>query len=476
MKFKPILLTSILLMATQAFAQMPSTGSETITGKYGTYYDQRELLFEAMPTSENDIIFLGNSITDGSEWFELFQNPNCKNRGISGDITSGVLNRLETVTKGQPAMVFLMIGTNDMNHDIDNNTIAGNVRQIVQRIKQESPRTKIIVQSILPTNDCYGLFTGHTKRYADVPVINAMLKTMAEEEDVEYLDLYSRFANEEGKMNTAYSNDGLHLNGDGYLLWKEMVDDEIGRLPQPVRKSKVPVWLNLSLGGNLVDCYDNGTIPFKYWGGGGNLGVGITVEWRRCHVQNENRVFASILKTEGLSFDIDSRTEFLYRFHDGKRNRLHLWAGAAYQTYYNIKEIPSMMNAAMGFTGFMNLCAEGMLSYDFAFIRGGSHNLVSVYGKLTLPIGGLGICPGYAYMDNYTDNMDISNTLLEDYEAFGKWFPGVGTDIGLYFNLLNGNRIGFNYRWDYLTTRHKGVYRFDNAMHSININFMFNLN
>ena len=60
MKFKHILFSVILLMTTQAFAQ--------ITGKFGTYYDQRELLFEAMPTSENDIIFLGNSITDGGEW------------------------------------------------------------------------------------------------------------------------------------------------------------------------------------------------------------------------------------------------------------------------------------------------------------------------------------------------------------------------------------------------------------------------
>ena len=217
-------MAAILLMATQAFAQ--------ITGKFGNYYDQRELLFEAMPTSENDIIFLGNSITDGGEWFELFQNANCKNRGISGDITLGVLNRLETITKGKPAMVFLMIGTNDMNHGYSNDTISLNVRQIVQRIKQESPRTKIIVQSILPTNDCYGLFTGHTKRYSDVAVINGMLKTMADEEDVEYLDLYSRFANNEGKMNPLYSNDGLHLNANGYLLWKDIVEEMIEELPE----------------------------------------------------------------------------------------------------------------------------------------------------------------------------------------------------------------------------------------------------
>ena len=469
MKIKPLLLTVILLlMATQSFAQ--------ITGKFGTYYDQRELLFEAMPTSENDIIFLGNSITDGGEWAELFQNPNCKNRGISADITQGVLNRLETITKGQPAMVFLMIGTNDMNWGVSNDTIAMSIREIVQRIKQESPRTRIVVQSILPTNDCYGYFSGHTKRYADVPVINGMLKTMAEEEGVEYLDLFSHFANAEGKLDPKYSNDGLHINGEGYELWKEIVDDEIGTLPQPVRKSKAPIWLNMGVGLNVADCYDNGTIPFRYLGVGANLKLGATIEWRRCHVQAEARLFGNMLTSfDGFSYNIDSRTEFLYRFHDSKRNRFHLWAGGGIQTFYDIKEISSMMNAAMGASVFENICAEGMAQYDFAFIKGGSHNLLTAYGKLSLPVAGLVVRPGYAYMDNYTSDINTANTLLSDYETFGMLLPGVSTDIGLYFNLLNGNRIGFSYRWDYLTTRHTGAYRFDNALHSFNLNLMFNI-
>ena len=469
MKNKHILVAAILLMATQAFAQ--------ITGKYGTYYDQRELLFEAMPTSEKDIIFLGNSITDGGEWFELFQNSNCKNRGISGDITLGVLNRLETITKGKPAMVFLMIGTNDMNHGYSNDTIALNVREIVQRIKQESPRTKIIVQSILPTNDCYGLFTGHTKRYADVAVINGMLKTMADEEDVEYLDLYSRFANDEGKMNPKYSNDGLHLNADGYLLWKDIVEDEIGRLPQPVRKSKVPIWINIRPGLSISNCYDNGTIPFRYVGLGGNLRLGATVEWNRCHIQTETSFLGSMFVTlGGYAIDIDSRTEFLYLCYDSKRNRFHVWAGGGVQNFSDIKSISSLMNAAAGVSMFYNVCAETMVQLDFAYIRGGAHNLLSAYCKLSLPLAGMVIRPGYAYLDNYSSDINTANTILQDYEIFGKWFPGATTDIGLYLNLLNGNRIGLNYRWEYLTTRHKGIYRYDNAIHSVNLNLMFNLN
>ena len=252
--------------------------------------------------------------------------------------------------------------------------------------------------------------------------------------------------------------------------------EKLDTLPLPVHKSKVPIWLNMGMGLNVADCYDNGTIPFNYLGVGANLNLGATIEWRRCHVQAEARLFGNMFTSfDGYSFDIDSRSEFLYRFHDSKRNRLHLWAGGGIQSYFDMKEIPALMNAAMGVSVFENLCAEGMLQYDFAFIRDGLHNLLTAYGKLSLPIAGLVIRPGYAYLDNYTGDINQANTIFQDYQTFGKLFPGLGTDIGLYLNLLNGNRIGFNYRWDYLTTRHKGAYRFDNALHSFNLNLMFNI-
>ena len=200
-------------------AMLPIWSFAQTIGKFSTYYDQRELLFETLPTSHRDIIFLGNSITDGGEWSELFQNRHCKNRGISGDVCDGVLNRLATITKGQPAKVFLMIGINDLGRGGNPDTIAAKTRQIVRRIKAESPRTKIFLQSVLPVNDHYGMFEGHTARWQDIPITNALLKQIAEEENVTYIDLFSLFANAEGKMNLDYTNDGLHLIGKGYEVW-----------------------------------------------------------------------------------------------------------------------------------------------------------------------------------------------------------------------------------------------------------------
>ena len=47
-------------------------------------------------------------------------------------------------------------------------------------------------------------------------------------------------------------------------------------------KSKVPIWLDLSVGANYAECFDKGTIPFRYTGFGANVQAGVTIEWERC--------------------------------------------------------------------------------------------------------------------------------------------------------------------------------------------------
>src|SRR6185312_511847 len=85
---------------------------------FSTYYLQRVSHFETLPQTKGDIIFLGNSITDGAEWPELFNDIRVKNRGISGDITAGVIHRLDEITNRKPAKIFLLIGVNDLARNI----------------------------------------------------------------------------------------------------------------------------------------------------------------------------------------------------------------------------------------------------------------------------------------------------------------------------------------------------------------------
>ena len=215
-----ITLSFSLLLGLIGQAQTPIKSADRI---YSTYYYQRASHFEELPTSSKDIIFLGNSITDGAEWSELFQNRHVKNRGISGDTTWGVYDRLNTILKGNPRKIFLLIGINDIGRGRDDRYVVEGVERIIKKIKEESPRTQLYVQSILPVNPNLGKFSGHTSQWQRIPGINIEIRDIAEREGASYIDLFSSFVDEEGKMNAAYTNDGLHLLGKGYAKWKSII-------------------------------------------------------------------------------------------------------------------------------------------------------------------------------------------------------------------------------------------------------------
>lgn len=192
--------------------------------KYSTFYYQRATLFEELPVYSDDIIFLGNSITNGCEWSELFANPHVKNRGISGDIARGVYDRLDPILSGKPAKIFLLIGINDVARDSSAQSIVRDIRLITEKIQKDSPSSRLYLQSVLPVSDHYKMFEGHTSRWQRVVEINKGLQQLAEEKGATYVDLYSHFVDSAtGKMNINYSNDGLHLLGKGYLLWRDIV-------------------------------------------------------------------------------------------------------------------------------------------------------------------------------------------------------------------------------------------------------------
>ncbi|QZE14925.1 sialate O-acetylesterase [Halosquirtibacter laminarini] len=201
----------MMLSISSAFAQ------------FSTYYYQKKTLYDALPNDKNEIIFLGNSITDGGEWAELFRNKKIKNRGISGDVTDGVLFRLEEVYESSPKKVFLLIGINDLSRGKSKAYVHKNILKIVDTIHEKSPKTKVYVQSLLPVNDCYGKFRGHTNKGASVLWVNKKLKSDASAHGYTYINIHDSFANEEGKMKKEYSNDGLHLLGKGYLNWVDII-------------------------------------------------------------------------------------------------------------------------------------------------------------------------------------------------------------------------------------------------------------
>lgn len=187
------------------------------------FYDQRRSFFESMPTDKNEIILLGDSITNCANWEEIFPGKKVKNRGISGDITLGVLDRMDEIVRSKPKKVFILIGINDIAQKISPEKILENYQNIILKLKNDSPRTRVYIQSILPTNDEFDTFKNHQGKMQMIKEINIELEKLAKENKVEFINLFPYFLDQNGKLSKSYTNDGLHLLGPGYLLWASII-------------------------------------------------------------------------------------------------------------------------------------------------------------------------------------------------------------------------------------------------------------
>ncbi len=193
--------------------------------------------FAVLPVQPGDVVFLGDSITEGGAWEELFPDVPVRNRGIGGDRTPGALERLDQVTKGQPAKVFLKIGTNDLFVGTPEEEIAANIGTILERIASESPETRAYVQSVLPRQ---------AEWREAVESLNRRLEAVAGEHGATWVDLYPLFLDpDDGSIRDDLANDELHLLGKGYLVWRDHIDELVtkrGELRSGARvKNSVPL-------------------------------------------------------------------------------------------------------------------------------------------------------------------------------------------------------------------------------------------
>ena len=172
--------------------------------------------FSNISVTRRDIVFLGDSITQQAEWAELFGDPRIKNRGIGGDTTKSIQKRLQPIMEGEPAVIFLMAGVNDLVSDSPE-IVAKRVEFMVDDMSGHSPRTRIYLQSILPVNNTMRK-TGIKNE--DIRRANSKLKDYCERTGrAVFIDLWPVFADVYGQLVEDFSYDGIHLNGRGYVEW-----------------------------------------------------------------------------------------------------------------------------------------------------------------------------------------------------------------------------------------------------------------
>ena len=190
----------------------------------GPFRNHRYDSFKVLNVTSDNIVFIGNSITDMHCWPEAFVTSNgdylpIVNRGNSGTYSTEQSDNLESYINGKPKKVFMMIGTNDIatsgGLNFSPEQVLAYVKSIVTRIHARSPQTKVYLYSILKNKTSNRVEATWLKA-------NELTKAYADAtEGVTYIDLYDKLANVAG--GGAWSYDNLHLTAGAYQAWGKAI-------------------------------------------------------------------------------------------------------------------------------------------------------------------------------------------------------------------------------------------------------------
>lgn len=200
---------------------------EMMARQFGkNHYQQKNQAFAALnPYLNHDlIIFCGDSITEGFSLSELFQRDDLINRGISGDTVQGLKKRLKvSCSEIKPRKVFILIGTNDL---ASKNALLSSLEKDYLELKKELDKASYPywMISLLPTNERLNLSVVKGRSCEKIIRVNQFLSNTFKEH---FINIYDAFTDSKGQLNEIYTHDGLHLNINGYLHFKNQLLDYI---------------------------------------------------------------------------------------------------------------------------------------------------------------------------------------------------------------------------------------------------------
>ena len=177
---------------------------------------------------DENYVFLGDSITEGYDLSKYYGDRPIVNSGISGYKTTDILNNMDKmVYRYNPSKVFILIGINDLNLDIEIEDVILNIENIVTRIKEKRPYAEIYLESVYPINNSNDTKINHDmvgiRSNEDVVKVNDGLKQISKDKGITYIDIYSLLLDDSGNLKSEYTTEGLHISDEGY----EVITEEL---------------------------------------------------------------------------------------------------------------------------------------------------------------------------------------------------------------------------------------------------------
>lgn len=219
MKKLILTLSTVAAVSTMAFSQAADWANHP-----------RYAADNAALTQNPEVVFMGNSITDGwdDHHKEFFTDNNFACRGISGQVTGQMLCRFYSdVVNLHPKAVVIHAGVNDIAGNqgpMDLEHIAQNVFSMVDIARQHGIRpilTTCLPADTIPWNHAI------VNTAANVRKLNDMYKAYAEANGITYVDYYSAMATPEGALDSRYTYDGIHPNRAGYEVMEPIILEAI---------------------------------------------------------------------------------------------------------------------------------------------------------------------------------------------------------------------------------------------------------
>ncbi len=178
---------------------------------------------------DNNYLFVGDYYTDGIDKNE-FTYPIVKECNENYQ-TIDLLNDMDHIFyQYNPSLIFIEIGMNDLREDVSEDEILDHIREIIDKIQENRPYARIVIESIYPINsemeEYDSKFIGDSLNNEDIQMINSKIQKIAKEKKVEYLDVYQVLSEEE-QLKENYTEDGIHLNEKGYQRLISLIQDTI---------------------------------------------------------------------------------------------------------------------------------------------------------------------------------------------------------------------------------------------------------
>ena len=101
-------------------------------------------------------------------------------------------------------------------------SILSKYKKVFSKIHRVLPQTEVIVVSILPVSKNIAQITAINSNNK-ISNLNQKVKDLTNRYRYEYIDVYNEFL-KEGYLNDEYSYDGLHPNGNGYIILKSSIN------------------------------------------------------------------------------------------------------------------------------------------------------------------------------------------------------------------------------------------------------------